>query len=214
MGCDIHQKTFIWSTLERTYIDSSLLVEDNAWPGAAYFNPIVDGRNYFMFGVLAGVRSSEHEIMSRHNGIPPFMNKTAAEWLLASYHSFVWYFLDELEEKLGEVKTALEKDLSEELERFNQEMASNKILASSIPEFDSILSCEDDEYEEKTKRFKSEKKRALEYYADHKACLDEIKWHTDSVEKSIAVIEDYTPLSFNAVESNPSRVIVMFFFDS
>jgi len=109
MGCDIHMYTEIfdgckWVAVKmpsQYYKDSTTTVNSGLDVKATAFDGVYQGRNYTLFGILAGVRNPppEEEIIDRPRGLPDdisdLINRESKSWG-PDGHSHSWFTLAEL----------------------------------------------------------------------------------------------------------------------
>ena len=94
MGCDIHQRTFLWSKTTRRYVGAGEVTE--------YTNnyDVVGDRYYDYFGLFGNtVRSCYPALDCLHFGLPdalPRTTKASFKHYGADYHTISWCLLPEL----------------------------------------------------------------------------------------------------------------------
>lgn len=141
MGCDMHQKTMVWSKVQRKYVDCHE-IEDY---GNEWFPELFDGRYYDFFAVIGGVRGHRFQLYSE-TGMPEFMSKTFKKaYQEIGYHSVVSFTLPELEEKLVVLVKHL-KGLKEKYERLKKKYPK-KYYDHWGDDWD-FDKCDDDPYDE------------------------------------------------------------------
>lgn len=94
MGCDIHQRTFLWSKTIRRYVGT----EEVCDYGSEY--DIAEDRYYDYFGLFGNnIRSSYPPLDEINWGLPDFLPKTAKASFKhygMDYHTFSWFLLPNL----------------------------------------------------------------------------------------------------------------------
>ena len=93
MGCDIHQKTFLWSRSTRRYVAAEEVCE--------YFNyKIVGDRYYDLFGLFGNtIRSAYPALDNLNYGLPNSLPRTAKlsfKYYGQDYHTISWILLPDL----------------------------------------------------------------------------------------------------------------------
>lgn len=104
MGCDIHQINIMIDAKTKQVYDVSGEVPIGELYHSDYVKEFIDGRNYDLFGILAGVRSEMFQITSDvHLGVPDELPDSIKEKMDDNdycFHSFTWYYLDDLKHEL------------------------------------------------------------------------------------------------------------------
>lgn len=107
MGCDIHQKLFIWSRIENKMVPASSVLEDGCME---HMPIIVDERDYNLFGLFGNsCRSNYSELDCLEScGFPDYVSDSTV-FGLAEKDGHTWRlcFLDKLGNSLLEYKERL-----------------------------------------------------------------------------------------------------------
>lgn len=94
MGCDIHQRTFFWSKINKKYVGTEEICDH------ASTYDIVGDRYYDYFGLFGNSIRSEYPALDCLNfGLPDALPKTAKasfEYYGSDYHTISWSILPEL----------------------------------------------------------------------------------------------------------------------
>lgn len=111
MGCDIHQRTWVWSTVEKKYVSPDEI--GNCYKDSdSTFEELFPGRNYDVFGVLAGVRGDRFKLSCYLPYNRPEclkLSKTFKKYIGENnFHTFTWYYAKDLYKGLDELITKLE----------------------------------------------------------------------------------------------------------
>ena len=101
MGCDIHQRTWVWSKPDRKYLDIHEIDEYFSYT----YKPLFDGRYYDFFALLAGVRGNRLQIPDRYvsgYGCPTFASKIFKKiYDTCPYHNGIWFYPKDLDAALA-----------------------------------------------------------------------------------------------------------------
>jgi hypothetical protein len=105
MGCDIHQiNILIDAKTKKPYEFSGETTFGEEADYKSEFKPLIEGRCYDWFGILAGVRADAFEIRDNvHKDIPeelPEDIKKTLEDPDYCFHSFTWYYMANLRKEL------------------------------------------------------------------------------------------------------------------
>lgn len=104
MGCDIHQINIMIDAKTKKAYDVSGEVPIGENYHSDYVEEFIDGRSYDLFGILAGVRSKMFQIAEgAHLGVPDELPDSLKEKMddhNYGFHSFTWYYLDDLKHEL------------------------------------------------------------------------------------------------------------------
>lgn len=101
MGEDIHHKVYLYSKVEKKYIDA-LQLKEHTTVGFEYMFPTIwEGRNYDIFSIIAGSSRSCYDILPSANfGLPGFFEGTTINEYLkrfkGSYYGYVWYYITDM----------------------------------------------------------------------------------------------------------------------
>lgn len=101
MGEDIHHKVYLYSKVEKKYIDA-LQLKEHTTVGFEYMFPTIwEGRNYDIFSIIAGSGRSSYDILPSANfGFPDFFEGTTINEYLkrfkGSYYGYVWYYITDM----------------------------------------------------------------------------------------------------------------------
>ena len=118
MGCDIHQYNLIYDTglYFRTGAvtdQESYSEDDECYYSCSKIPELVPYRNYFIFGVLAGVRSADFEITKdRHDCYPSALSKQDLALISDDRHSPVWYYCPKLLAQLQETEKKMKRRMA------------------------------------------------------------------------------------------------------
>lgn len=112
MGCDIFNKTYLWSRREKRYIDSYDILVRYDIEISHLIPDIVGDRFYDLFGAFGCRSRSYYPEMSRLNyGIPPFLEGTAFGKMVSAPDTgnfgFCWIFLPDLKVSIDEYNAKL-----------------------------------------------------------------------------------------------------------
>lgn len=94
MGCDIHQRTFLWSKSIRRYVGPEEVCDYSK------MYELVSDRYYDLFGLFGNtVRSNYPALDSLHFGLPECLPRTAKlsfKYYGNDYHTFSWILINDL----------------------------------------------------------------------------------------------------------------------
>lgn len=107
MGEDIHNKIYLYSKVEKKYIDALQLHEHSPFDFEDMFPPIFSDRCYDVFKILCGsIRSDMMELKCGTDGIPKFLEGTTFKKYLDiignDFYMFKYYKFNELRRGLKE----------------------------------------------------------------------------------------------------------------
>lgn len=108
MGCDIHQKLFVFSKVENKMVPATSITSDGS---VRYFPEIVGDRDYNLFGLFGNSARSYYPELDCFEGYewPDFMNGTTFMKRVdnCDYHTRRWCKLENLRKSLCEYKERL-----------------------------------------------------------------------------------------------------------
>ena len=195
MGCDIHQRTWVWSKPDRKYLDIHEIDEYDSYT----YKPLFTGR-YYDFFALFGVRGNRFQIPDSFIsgfGCPDFASKIFKKMYVdCPYHSGVWFYPKDLNEAL-EDRIELMERLQTKYKGLKKRYPKNWYL-----HWEDNTDCDSDEYNNDDYMwYEGDDDHLLSCIKDVKELLKPYLWTT----------EDY---DFTLKYIDPAKTVIFFYFDS
>jgi len=195
MGCDIHQKTWIYSKLDRKYLDIHEVDEYDSY----VFPPLFTGRYYDFFN-LFGVRGNRLQIPDRYIsgfGCPEFASKIFKKmWDTCPYHSGCWFYPKDLDDALADRIEILEGMKTKYIN------LKKKYPKRWYEHWDDSVDCDSDEYGNDD---------YIWYDPDDQHLLDTIKEVKGKLKN---YLQSDIECNWFLKYLDPAKTVICFYFDS
>lgn len=197
MGCDMHQRTWIYSKKDRKYLDIHEIDEYDSY----CFPPLYTGRYYDLFAVLAGVRGYRLQIPERYvsgYGVPDFASKIFKKmYEECPYHSAIWFYPKDLDDALDDRIELLEGM------KIKYKNLKKKYPINWYFHWNDSIDVDSDEYDNDD---------YVWYDPDDEYLLKTLKDIKEKLQKYI--VKDDPDVEWKTKFYDPTKTVICFYFDS
>ena len=196
MGCDIHQRTWVWSKPDKKYLDIHEIDEYDSYT----YKPLFTGRYYDFFGLLAGVRGNRFQIPDRYIsgfGVPSFASKVFKKMYEdCPYHSGIWFYPKDLDDALAD-RIELMEGLQTRYKNLKKKYPKNW-----YKHWQDNIDCDSDEYDDPDYIwYEDDDDHLLNCVREVQEKLKPYLWSTEDFDFPIRYID-------------PAKTVILFYFDS